>query len=155
MKKTILILLTLFLSPVIFGKSIFDTAPEAQLEIYADKAIPGRCFYAANLNQKTAASLLIRRENDEYFVAPLSGEGHGVNYFDNMSYSLILDTHPDIYPSLFQPMLQGVGYKLIEKLEGEDFYRAELRENKDYILLKAYRNNKVFRYCYYVKAKSL
>ncbi len=137
------------------AKSIFDTAPEANLEIYADKAIPGRCFYAHHTNQKTAATLMVHREYNEYFVAPLSGEGYNINYFDNKSFAKILELHPNAYPVLFQPVLQGTGVKFIEKIEGEDLYNAELRENKDYILLKAYRNNKVFRYCYYVKANSL
>lgn len=150
-KSIILILVSIFLSVSTFAKSIFDTAPEAQFESLDQVAVPGRCFYSDNVKNKTAATLLVYQAGEQTLLAPLSVEDAKISYFDHLSYRDILVKHPEIFPQLFQPMSQGVGVKFIEKLEGDNHYLAELRENEEYYLLKAYRNGKVFRYCYYVK----
>lgn len=152
MQRAILfILITSFLNLPIFAKSIFDTAEEANFETLNQVAVPGRCFYSDDIKKKTAATLLVYQAGEKTLLAPLSVEDAKATYFDHLSYVDILTKHPDIFPQLFQPMLKGLGVKFIEKLEGDNHFLAEIRENEEYFLLKAYRNGKVFRYCYYVK----
>ncbi len=146
-------LLIFAVSPLIFAfnSSVFDSAPEADFSKYTQIALPGRCFYVGQFEMKTASSLAIDVQGAEVFVAPLSADEKPANYFDRISYDEIAKKHADIFSSLFLYVYQGEGFKYVEKEEADSFYKAEFRENEKYILAKAYRDNKVFRYCYYVK----
>lgn len=152
MQKSILFIFMIsFLTLPILAKSIFDTAEEARFESLNQFAVPGRCFYSDDIKMKTAASLLVYQAGEQTLLAPLSVEDAKASYFDHLSYVDILEKHPEVFPQLFQPMLKGLEVKFIEKLEGDNHFLAEIRENEEYFLLKAFRNGKVFRYCYYAK----
>ncbi|MGZ3789306.1 MAG: hypothetical protein ACXVLQ_12330 [Bacteriovorax sp.] len=117
---------------------------------YVGKALPGRCYLAKGSNKKIASVLMVSFEEEGFEVAPFDGEKKSEDFFDNMSYEDVLKQFP-IIKKMFLNVNETADGAVIYKNLGTDEYRSELRESEKYLILRVFINNKIYKYCNYVK----
>lgn len=158
--RTFLVLVTLFFTANASAElnldfksvdKIFSAAGYPYLEYYVETAIPGRCVHKFDTSKTKASVILISVGEKGFEIAPLTLNNQPVDFFDDMSWIEIFTLFPEVATQFFDVVpLSNVGLKMVKKdLWGVD--TAEIRENKDYFIVKTYKNDKFFRYCYYRK----
>lgn len=129
----------------------FKVAGYPILENFMDTAIPGRCVHKFE-NTKTRPSVVLISVGEKGFeVAPITVKNQPADFFDELDWFDIFALFPEV-SSQFLEVAQGDVTGLILKkkdLWGED--HAEIRESKRLFIIKAFKNQKFYRYCYYQK----
>lgn len=96
--------------------------------------------------------MLVSLGEKGYEVAPIMLSNQPEDFFDNMSWKDVFNAYPEVNAQFFAVIGNGSGkgvglYK--KELLGES--TAEIREDNNLFIIKAFYNNRFFRYCYYQK----
>lgn len=100
-------------------------------------AIAGRCFFKKPSQNKTASTLLTFHTNEVFLIAPLSADKRAPNFFNNMSFEVVVKRFPQ-YRRLTREVCFTPEEAILLKQEGSLFYEARIRESKITSLLKLF-----------------
>lgn len=117
---------------------------------YVGKALPGRCYLAARSNKRIASVLMVSFEEEGFEVAPFDGENRREDYFDNLSYEQDLKEFPAI-KKMFIDVNETANGAVFYKTQGMAEYRGEIRESSKYMIMRVYMNDKLYKFCNYLK----
>ncbi|MDD4973370.1 MAG: hypothetical protein PHY93_03420 [Bacteriovorax sp.] len=157
MKLTALFLLLTSLNSWVWAddmiSSLANTYEHASLPNFlphVGNALSGRCYLATGANKKIASVLMVSFEEEGFEVAPFDEKNKREDFFDKMSYEDILKQFP-LIKNMFLEVSETADGAVVEKDKGSEEYKGELRENEKYMIMRVFRNGKIFKYCNYVK----
>jgi hypothetical protein len=117
---------------------------------HVGNALPGRCYLATGSNKKIASVLMVSFEEEGFEIAPFDAEKKREDFFDKMSYEDVLKQFP-LIKNMFLEVSETADGAVVEKDKGSEEYKGELRESEKYMIMRIFRNGKLFKYCNYVK----
>lgn len=117
---------------------------------FVGKALPGRCLMATESNKKTASVLMVSFEEEGFDLAPFDGEKKREDFFDKMSYEEVLKKFP-LIKKMFIWVSETAEGAVIEGTRAGDDYRGEIRETEKFMIMRVFINQKLTKYCNYVK----
>ncbi len=120
------------------------------LENHVEQALAGRCVHKFKDKRTLASALLISFGQKGFEAAPITMRNKPVSYFDHKNWFDIFELYPEI-ASQFLVVINGDNHGLLLKrdLWGED--KGMIRETENLFIIKAFKNEKFYRYCYYKK----
>lgn len=116
---------------------------------FVGKALPGRCYLTTG-NKKIASVLMVSFEEEGFEVAAFDGDKKREDFFDNLSYEQVLKEFPMI-KKMFLDVNETADGAVLYKDKGMLEYKGEIRESEKYFILRMSRNDKIFKYCNYLK----
>jgi len=117
---------------------------------WVGKALPGRCFLASGSNKKIGSTLMVSFEEEGFEVAPLDADKKREDFFDDMTYEDVLAYFPRVKKMFLEVKETAVGAR-IDKQVNEGEYRGEIRESEKYLIMRVFINDKIFKFCNYIK----
>lgn len=138
------------LNEVNLANNTYEEAGLPDFLSWVGHALSGRCFMASGSNKKIASVLMVSFEQAGFEVAPLDAEKKRAEHFDGMSYEEVLREFPIVKKMFLEVKETAVGAR-IDKETSEGSYRGEIRESEKYMIMRVFLNDKIYKYCNYVK----
>lgn len=140
------------LSDVNLASNTYEQAGLPDFLPWVGKALPGRCFLATGSNKKIASVLMVSFEEEGFEVAPFDMEKGREDFFDGMEYEDVLKKFPLIKKMFLEVNETAIGAQIFKQVS-EGSYKGEIRESEKYMILRVFINDKLYKYCNYIKVK--
>lgn len=157
MKLTSIFILLSLLSFCVFADEMpsglsnsYENASVPNFLPFVGVALSGRCYLTIGSNKKIASVLMVSFEEDGFDVAPFDAEKKREDFFDKMTYEDVLKEFP-VIKKMYLEVSETADGAVIENEKGAEEFRGEIRESEKYLIMRAYKNNKIYKYCNYNK----
>lgn len=128
----------------------FEKSSLPDFSPWISESIPGRCFFKANKETKTASALVVSQLEEGLAIAPLSADQRAPTFFDKLSYIEITTRFPQL-KNLYRNVTENEKEAVLYKTESKNEFEARIRESEDHFLVKVILKDQTVRYCYYIK----
>ena len=117
---------------------------------FVGQALSGRCYQTSGPVKKAASVLMVSFEEDGFEIALFDANGRHEDFFDKMTYENIIKKFP-IIKTMFLGAIETADGVVVEDEKTPNIFKGELRESEKYMILRAYRNNELYKICNYNK----
>jgi len=119
------------------------------LDAHIGISLPGRCVHKFEV-KKIKPSVMLVSLGERFEIAPITVPNKTEDFFDDMTWEEIFSTYPEVNTQFMDVInLQNEIGLYKKELFGNG--SALIRETNKFFILKTFRNDKFFRYCYYKK----
>lgn len=128
---------------------MFNNGGFPLLDAHIGTALPGRCIHKFEA-KKIKPSVILVSFGERFEIAPVTFTNKTEDYFDGMTWEQIFSTYPEVNTQFLDVI--GIQNEIgLYKKELLGNGSALIRETNKFFILKTFRNDKFFRYCYYKK----